>query len=344
MTSRRVRTPITELFGIEHPILLGGMMHLSDARIVAAVVNAGAMGFITPRSFASLEVFRDELRLCRELTGGKPFGVNLTFAGRSAHNSEMPEHIRVAFEEGVRHFESAGRSPEDVVPMIHDGNGVLIHKCPSVRHALAAERLGVDAVALVGMEEGGHPGANRLSTFVSGAFALERLGDIPFVVGGGIGSGRQIAAALSMGADGVVMGSRFMAATEIWAHDALKERIVQCDEHASITIMERISTWRVMANETALEVRRLELEGVREHRDYGDLILSSRTRERVYLNGETDAGIVSFGPGGAFTKSVEPAGDIVRHLMSEAIMALDRVGGRVGSGCEGEIVTPAAGA
>jgi nitronate monooxygenase len=329
MSHRRIRTRITDLFEIEHPILLGGMMHLSDARIVAAVVNAGGMGYITPRSFESLEAFRRELQTCRELTGGRSFGVNLTISGRLEQNRDVAEYIRIALEEGVRCFESAGHSPEGLVDLIHAGGGLLLHKCPSVRHALSAERLGVDAVALVGMEEGGHPGANRLSTFVNGAFAIERLQSIPLVVGGGIGSGRQIAAALAMGADAVVMGSRFMAATEIWAHDALKQRIVESDEHSSMTIMENLSTWRVMVNETAKQVRELELGGARQHRDYGDLILGARTRERVYVNGDTDAGIVSFGPGGAFAQKIEPAGDIVRQLMDEAILALDDAAARV---------------
>ncbi|MBU1375644.1 MAG: nitronate monooxygenase [Alphaproteobacteria bacterium] len=330
MTARRIQTRITELFGIEHPLLLGGMMHLSDARLVAAVVNAGGMGYITPRSFDTLEDYRRDLHLCRELTGGKPFGVNLTFASRAAQNVEILDHIRIALEEGVRHFESAGNSPDQIVPLIHDGGGLLLHKCPSVRHALSAERLGVDAVALVGMEEGGHPGFNQLSAFVNGAFALERLERTPLVIGGGIGSGAQIAAALAMGADAVVMGSRFMAAAEVWAHDALKQRIIESDEHASMPIMAHLSTWRVLRNEAAVQVREMELAGVaKAHRDYGDLILSSRTKEQVYRNGDTDAGIVSFGPAGAFTEKVEPAGDIVRGLMAAALKALDGAAAKI---------------
>lgn len=324
-----IRTRITDLFEIEHPILLGGMMHLSDAAIVAAMVNAGAMGFITPRSFPSMEAFRSELQHCTELTGGRSFGVNLTLATRVNRNHEVVDHVRIALEEGVRLFESAGNSPDGLVELIHAGGGKLMHKCPSVRHALSAKRLGVDAIALVGMEEGGHPGANKLSTFVSGAFALERLGDTPLVLGGGIGSGRQIAAAIAMGADAVVMGSRFMAATEVWAHDALKQRLIVSDEHDSVTIMEHLSTWRVLANETALKVQELERDGAPSHSDYGDLILSGRTRERVYTNGKVDEGIVSFGPGGAFTDRIEPAGDIVRKLVTEAVSALATAHGQL---------------
>jgi NADH:quinone reductase (non-electrogenic) len=131
MSSRRFRTRVTDLFGIEHPILLGGMMHLSDARIVAAVVNAGGMGFITPRSFATLDDYRRELHLCQELTGGKPFGVNITIAGRSAQNRDIPEQVKIALEEGVRIFESAGNSPAGLVDAIHSGGGRLMHKSPA---------------------------------------------------------------------------------------------------------------------------------------------------------------------------------------------------------------------
>lgn len=320
---------ITRLFGMPHPILLGGMHHLGRSGVVAAVVNAGAMGFITPRSFHSLDAYRDDLRRCRDLTGGKPFGVNLTISRRVDYNRDAAAWIQIALEEGVRHFESAGTSPESLVAPVHAGGAVLIHKCPSVRHALTAERLGVDAVGLVGLEEGGHPGANQLSTFVNGAVALQRL-RVPVVVGGGIGCGRQITAAMALGAEGVVMGSRFMVASEVEAHAALKQRIVDLDEHGSIAILGTLNdTWRVMANATAREVQRLEAAGARRHQDFGDLILSSRTVDKVYQQGLVDEGIVSLGPAGGFADAIEPAGDIVRRLMAEAAQALGTLQARL---------------
>ena len=318
MTRPVFRTRVTELFGIDHPILLGGMHHLGQSGLVAAVVNAGAMGFITPRSFDSLDEYRRDLRRCRALTDGRAFGVNLTISRRPGWNRDAPAWIDIALEEGVRHFESAGTSPEEFVESIHRGGAILIHKCPSVRHALTAERIGVDAVALVGMEEGGHPGANQLPTFVNGAAALQRV-KIPLVLGGGIGCGGQIAAALAMGAQGVVMGSRFMVASEADVHDALKRRIVELDEHCSTTVLASLNnTWRVMVNETAREVQRLEAAGARSHEAFGDLILSSRTRERVYRGGQVEEGIVSLGPAGGFADAIEPAGVIVGRLMAEA--------------------------
>jgi NAD(P)H-dependent flavin oxidoreductase YrpB (nitropropane dioxygenase family) len=322
------RNRITALFGIRHPILLGGMQHLSRADVVAAVVNAGGMGFITPRSFDSLNDYRDNLRRCRDLTQGRAFGVNLTISRRAGFNSHAPAWIDIALEEGVRHFESAGTSPDDIVAPIHAGGAVLLHKCPTVRHALTAERLGVDAVALVGLEEGGHPGANQLSTFVSGAVALQRL-QLPVVLGGGIGCGAQIAAAMALGAEGVVMGSRFMVASEVEMHEAVKQRIVSLDEHGSMAILGTLNdTWRVMVNETAREVQRLEAAGARRHEAFGDLILSTRTLERVYRGGRVEEGIVSLGPAGGFADAIEPAGDILNRLMREARAAMQMLAAR----------------
>lgn len=327
--TQRFRTRLTECFGIRHPILLGGMHHLGESGMVAAVVNAGAMGFITARSFSSADALRSDLRRCRTLTEGRPFGVNITLSRRAEQNRDVADWIRIALEEGVRHFESAGASPEQLVEPIQRGGGLLIHKCPSVRHAVSAQRLGVNALALVGLEEGGHPGANQLPAFVNAAYALEQI-HIPLVIGGGIGSGRQIAAALALGADGVVMGSRFMVASEIVAHDALKQRIVAADAHCSTAILASLGdTWRVLDNEAAREVQRLEAAGARQHSDFGDLILSSRTRQRVYRDGDVEAGIVSFGPAGGFADAIVPAARIVEQLIADAAEAADALARRV---------------
>ncbi len=329
MTTPIFQTRLTRLFGIDHPILLGGMHHLSDAAIVAAAVNAGAMGFITARSSETPQAFRAELRKCRDLTGGRPFGVNLTISKRPAYNSYVAEWLAIALQEGVRHFETAGSSPQEWVGPIHDAGGLLMHKCPSARHALSAERLGVDVIGLVGMEEGGHPGANKLSAFVHGAYALRAL-KVPLVLGGGIGSGEQLAAALALGADAVVMGTRFMVASEIWAHDAIKQRIVESDEHSSTTVLGTMGeTWRVLLNDTARRVQQLEDGGARSHQEFGDLILSSRTRQRVYVEGQVEEGMVSLGPACGFADRIEPAADIIRRLMADAAQAARLFTGRL---------------
>jgi len=317
MPPRLFSNRITALFNIQHPILLGGMHLLGRSGVVAAVVNAGGMGFITPRSFENLAAYRADLQRCRDLTEGKPFGVNLTLSRRMGFNQDAPAWIAIALEEGVRHFESAGMAPDAIVAPIHAGGGVLLHKCPSVRHALHAQHVGADAVALVGLEEGGHPGANPLPTF-----------SVPVALGGGIGCGRQIAAAMALGAEGVVMGTRFMVASEIDMHPAVKRHIVNLTEHDSITILSTLNdTWRVMANATARQVQALKAAGVRKHADFGDLILSARTYERVYRDGQIDAGIVSLSPAVGFANRVEPVGAIFAQLITEtqaAIGALSR--------------------
>ena len=318
------RTRLTELLGIEHPLLLGGMMYLSDAAMVAAVVNAGAMGFITARSFPTVQAFRDDLKKCRDLTEGKPFGVNLTLSRRLGFDNAISDLLDAALEEGVRIFETAGVLPDEIIFPVHDAGGKLLHKCPRIRHALAAERLGVDAVMLVGMDEGGHPGRNELSSFTQAAYAVERV-RIPLVTGGGIGHGRQIAAVLAMGADGVVMGSRFTVATEIPAHDNYKHRIVEVDEDCSTTALNTLGdTWRVLINDTVREVQKLEAEGARRHEDYGELIRGHVCKENAYERGDWHKGMVSISSAAGFADRIEPAAAIVERLMRDAAEAVGR--------------------
>ncbi|WP_188590225.1 NAD(P)H-dependent flavin oxidoreductase [Achromobacter denitrificans] len=317
-------TRITELLGIRWPLLLGGMMWLSDARLVAAMVRAGGMGFITARSSSTDDNFRLALRECRELTGGQPFGVNLTLSRRAAGNDAMQTRLRIALEEGVRIFETAGLPPTALLPAIRDAGAIVIHKCAHVRHAVAAQTMGVDAVTLVGMEEGGHPGSNPLPTFLNGAYALEHL-HVPLVLGGGIGHGRQIAAALALGADAVVMGSVFTPALETPAHAAYKRRVVATDAHGTRAVLGSLGdTWRILDNENARKVAALELAGARSYAEFGDLISGERTRSLAYQAGQHEEGMLSMGPAVGFARAVEPVASIVRRLQEECVQASAR--------------------
>ena len=274
----RLPTRMTELLGIRWPLLLGGMMWLSDARLVAAMVRAGG-------SYATDEAFRKALRECRRLTEGAPFGVNLTLSRRAANNEVMHGRLQVALQEGVRIFETAGLPPTDLLPAMRDAGAIVVHKCAHVRHAVAAEKMGVHAVTLVGMEEGGHPGNNQLPTFLNGSYALERL-SIPLVIGGGIGHGRQIAAALALGADAVMMGSVFTAAEETPAHDDYKQRVIATDEHGTRAVLGSLGdTWRIIDNENARKVAALEEGGARRYQDFGELISGDRTKALAYVQG-----------------------------------------------------------
>jgi nitronate monooxygenase len=298
---------------------------LSDARYVAALVNSGCMGFITPRSFADLAAFRDELRLCGELTEGKPFGVNLTLSGRPTDNEQVPQWLDTALAHGVRMFETAGNAPAQLVQAIHRESGIVIHKASSLRHALAAERAGVDAVAVVGMEEGGHPGMNELPGSLLGALASQRV-KVPVALGGGIGSGQQLLAALAQGLDGVVIGSRFLVCEEINAHRAYKEHLITCDEHSTVRLLHSLgNTWRVLANDTAREIAAIEKGGATDYGAYGDLISGTTARDHCYRHGDWQRGMLSLGPAIAFANQIQPLKEIVDCLMADAVAALSRL-------------------
>lgn len=322
------RTRITELFGIRHPVLAGGLMWLADAPYVAAVVKAGGMGFITSRSFATREEFRAELARCRRLAGGLPFGVNLSTSRHTA--VPLMEYLAIALGEGVRHFETAGRAPaDDLIAAIRAAGGIVIHKVPLLRHALTAERLGVDAVCLVGMECGGHPGANTdMPAMLGGAIAGARL-RIPFAIGGGIGTGRQLLAALALGADAVLVGTRFIAAEEVSAHPAYKQRIVAAGEEDSVVCFAGNQAvggaWRVLANATAREVRRREEAGLGTHADFADLVGGTLSRDACYRGGDAEQGMLSMGPSACFVDRVEPIGAIMDRMIAEAASARDRL-------------------
>ena len=246
MGSPLFKTRITELFGIRHPILCGGLMWLSDARYVAASVNAGGMGFITARTFPDPGAFRDELRKCRELTGGLPFGVNLYLTPRDEENAVIRGHAKILVAEGVRFVETSGLPPKDLLPALKEAGVTVMHKTSTVRHAASAAKLGVDAVAVVGAECGGHPGLQLVGTMVQAPLAAERIA-LPLVVGGGIGHGSQVAAALAMGADAVLIGTRMLAAAEINAHAAYKARMIE-DAYAhyptgALAVLEVTGPW-----------------------------------------------------------------------------------------------------
>lgn len=319
------RTRITELFGIAHPILGGGLMWLSDARYVAALVNAGCMGFITPRSFDSDEDFAAALVQCAALTGGRPFGVNLTLSSRPEANAAVRRWLDMALAHGVRHFETAGYAPTELIGTLHEAGAIVLHKAPSIRHALSAERAGADAVALIGMEEGGHPGTNELPTMLMGALAVEQF-RVPVVLGGGIGHGRQIAAALAQGHEGVMMGSRFLVCEEIGAHRAYKEHLLGCDEHSTVRLLHTLgNTWRVLRNDTARRIDEIERAGAADHAAFGDLISGRTARDHCYAQGDWQRGMLSLGPAIAFATRIEPLAAIVARLLDEARASLGRL-------------------
>jgi len=252
-----MKTRITELFGIQHPVIQGGMHWVGFAEMAAAVSNAGGLGIITALTQPTPEDLAKEIAKCNEMTD-KPFGVNLTFLP-GFKEPPYPEYIEAIIGGGVTIVETAGRSPEKYLPALKEGGIKVIHKCTSVRHSLKAERIGCDAVSVDGFECGGHPGEDDIPNYVLLPRAAEEI-KIPFVASGGVGTASQLAAALALGADGVNMGTRFIATKEAPVHQNVKDALVKASELDTTLIMRSLrNTERVMKNaavDTILEVER----------------------------------------------------------------------------------------
>jgi nitronate monooxygenase len=331
MTPARYQTRMTELLGIRHPILCGGLMYLADATYVAAVVNAGAMGFITAKTFPDPGAFRAELQRCAELTGGKPFGVNLYYSPRPEANEVLRGHTEILLGEGVRILETSGLPPKEVLPVLKDAGCTVIHKVSTVRHALSAQKLGVDALSVVGAECGGHPGIQLVGTMVQGLVAAQKL-RLPLAIGGGIGHGAQIVAALAFGADAVILGTRMTVAEEIWAHAAYKERLIESNETDTLLVLQTLrNTYRALDNDTARAVAGVEATGTTEYEHYAPLIAGA-LQKQAYQTGDWNKGILSVGQSAAFADAVQPVAAILDQLMAEANEAERRLAGAAATG------------
>ncbi|MEN9905687.1 MAG: hypothetical protein RLZZ555_2252 [Pseudomonadota bacterium] len=324
-----VRNAITELFGIRLPVVAGGLMWLSDARYVAAAASAGIIGFITAASFSEPDALRREIRLCRELCAGAPFGVNVSMLPKLVQGERVQEVFDLIVEEGVRFVETSGRSPEAYLPGLQAAGIKVLHKVPALRYALKAQAIGVDAVAIVGAECGGHPGMDLVGSLVNAAWACDQL-EIPYLIGGGIGRGSQIAAALAMGAAGVVIGTRFLVAEEIWAHRDYQQRLVDAGPTDTELCMQSVrNTVRALRNDTTRAVR--ELEASRPDIGIADLLplVSGEIGRQAYVDGDWSRGILSAGQSLAFTDRIEPLADIVARLEQDFARALARLNSAV---------------
>src|SRR5512139_2152443 len=252
-----MKTRITELFGIKHPIIQGGMHYVGYAELASAVSNAGGLGIITALTQPAPEALAKEIARCHEMTD-KPFGVNLTFLP-AFFAPPYPEYIQAIVEGGVKIVETAGRSPEQHMPALKAAGIKVIHKCTSVRHSLKAERIGCDAVSVDGFECGGHPGEDDIPNMILLPRAAEEL-SVPFVASGGMADGRSLVAALALGADGINMGTRFLATKEAPVHENVKKAIVAATELDTRLVMRSLrNTERVLRNanvEHLLEIER----------------------------------------------------------------------------------------
>ncbi|WBU59223.1 oxepin-CoA hydrolase, alternative type [Paracoccus albus] len=319
-----VETSITRLFGTELPIVAGGLMWLANADYVAAAARAGIIGFITAASFPEPDTLRAEIRRCRELAGARPFGVNISMLPKLIEGDRTADIFRLVAEEGVRFIETAGRSPEAYLPIARDAGIKVLHKSASLRHAVKAQEIGVDAVSIVGAECGGHPGLDMIGSFVNAGMADTRL-SIPWLIGGGVGNGAQIAAILAMGGSGAVIGTRFLVADEIWAHDGYKQALIAATENDTALGMHTIrNTIRALANDTMADLRDLETARPDAGLDALMPLISGKIGRAAYESGDVSRGVLSAGQSLGMTNRTAPLAEIVGQLRTEMIEALNR--------------------
>lgn len=316
-----MRTRFTELLGIEHPVVQGGMMFVGRAPLAAAVSEAGGLGIITALTQPTPAELVREIEAARELTD-RPFGVNLTILP-SINPPPYEEYLDAIIESGVTILETAGANPEPFMPKLKDAGIRVVHKCTSVRHALKAERIGVDAVSIDGFECAGHPGEDDVTGLVLVPATADAL-SIPFIASGGFADGRGLAAALSLGAHGVNMGTRFMCTTESPIADGVKKAIVDATERDTELIFRPLrNTARVASNSISREVVQILADGG-EFADVRDLVAGSRGK-RVYEDGDLEAGIWTAGMVQGLIHDIVPAGEIVTRTVAEAENILRRL-------------------
>jgi nitronate monooxygenase len=311
-----MKTRITELFGIQHPIIQGGMHFVGLAELAAAVSNAGGLGIITGLTQGTPEKLDREIRRCQELTD-KPIGVNLTFLPAFT-SPPYRELIQVIIERGIRIVETAGRNPEEWLPLMKQHGIKVIHKCTSVRHSLKAERIGCDAVSVDGFECGGHPGEDDVPNFILLPRAADAL-KVPFVASGGMADGRSLVAALALGAEGINMGTRFIATREAPVHENVKRQLVEASELDTRLIMRSLrNTERVLRNAAVDRIVEIEKERagsvtIEDIREY-----VAGCYPKVMQQGELDAGAWSCGMVAGLIHDVPSCRELIDRIMAEA--------------------------
>ncbi|MBX4170996.1 nitronate monooxygenase family protein [Rhodococcus sp. DMU2021] len=302
------------MFGVEHPIVQGGMMWVGRAELVAAVAEAGALGFITALTQPTPEDLVREIERTRELTD-KPFGVNLTILP-SINPPPYAEYRQAIVDSGVKIVETAGFNPADHLPHFKDAGIKVIHKCTSVRHAVKAERIGVDAVSIDGFECAGHPGEDDVPGLILIPAATSKL-TIPVIASGGIADSRGLVAALALGAEGVNMGTRFMCTVESPVAQEVKEQIVHNTELDTEPIFRTLrNTARVASNAVSEEVVDIESRGA-EFGDIAHLVAGARGR-KVFEDGDIDAGIWTAGQSQGLIHDIPTVADLVERMVTEA--------------------------
>lgn len=309
-----MKTRLTELLGIEYPIICGGMMRVGTAELAAAVSNTGALGIMTALTQPTPELLKKEIEKAQSLTD-KPFGVNLT-VGVVATAINYDDYVDVICKSGVKIVETAGRSPEPFMEKFNAHGIKVIHKCVAVRHALKAEKIGVAAVSIDGFECAGHPGEEDVPGLVLIPAAAEKL-SIPVIASGGIADGRGLVAALALGAEGINMGTRFVATQEAPVHENIKKAIVEMKEtDTSLIFRSYRNTARVYTNDVARKVLEVEKAGG----EFGEIheYVSGKNQEKAWSTGDVNAGMITFGMCGGLVNNIPTCKELVDGIVSDA--------------------------
>lgn len=310
-----IKTRFTEEFGIEHPIVQGGMQWVGYAEMVAPVANAGGLGFLTALTQPTPEDLAKEIARTKEMTD-KPFGVNLTILP-AIKPPPYAEYREAIIEGGIEIVETAGYKPQEHVDHFKAHGIKVIHKCTAVRHALSAERLGVDAISIDGFECAGHPGEDDIPGLILIPAAADKV-SIPMIASGGFGDGRGLVAALALGADGINMGTRFCVTQEAPIHEAFKQRMVENDERQTKLIFRTMhNTARVMKNDVSSEVVEIENRGDAEFADVQHLVAGTRGRQAMQ-DGDPDGGIWSAGLVQGLINDIPTVKELIDRIMADA--------------------------
>jgi len=311
-----MRTRVTELLGIKHPVVQGGMQWVGLAELASAVSNAGGLGIITGLTQPTPEDLLKEIARCRDMTD-KPFGVNLTILP-TIKPVPYELYAQAIVDSGIKIVETAGRNPEPYLPMFKAAGIKVIHKCTSIRHSLKAEKIGCDMVSVDGFECAGHPGEDDVTNMILLPLAARRL-KIPFLASGGFGDGRGLAAALAMGADGINMGTRFMVTKEAPIHENVKQRMVEATELDTALIYRSLrNTARVFKNSVAEKVMEIEArDGKTDFEDIKSLVAGVKGRE-LFNDGDLDKGIWSAGMVVGLIDDIPTCAELIDRIVSEA--------------------------
>jgi len=313
-----LKTRVTEMLGIQHPIIQGGMHYVGYAELASAVSNAGGLGMITALTQPSADALRQEIRRCKAmLKPGMQVGVNLTLLPALAP-PDYPAYMKAVVEEGIKIVETAGASPEEMIKALKAEGIIIIHKCVAVRHALSAIKYGADIISMDGFECGGHPGNDDVGNMVLLPKAARKL-NVPFLASGGIADGKQLAGALAMGCDGINMGTRFMATVEAPIKEGIKQALVDTDERGTMLVMKSVNnTERVFRNPTSQEVADIEEEFPGDFDKFGHLVKGMKYKESFQETGDTQDSVWSCGQSIGLIDSVPTCQELIDTIVAEA--------------------------